>query len=210
MNYVLVIVADIYWLTTICTPLSFRGKKQYEPPSFMTIGVAIDKLLEVEQLLGESGTFLRSKTLYNRIGSKNPRVLKSEMITVLSSLLRLLEHFLHLCKPDLKILLGFMHLLYILSEIEYIQFVSVVNQLYCFVIFQVIMFKLFDGFFHLTAYDEDTLCVGFARLGCENQMVVAGSMKHFQTVDFGPPLHCLTIVGKTHPVEEEMLDFYRN
>lgn len=38
--------------------LCFRGKKQYEPPSFMTIGVAIDQLLEVEQLRGESGNFL--------------------------------------------------------------------------------------------------------------------------------------------------------
>ncbi|XP_024962198.1 probable diphthine methyl ester synthase isoform X2 [Cynara cardunculus var. scolymus] len=91
-----------------------RGKKQYEPPTFMTIGVAIDQLLEVEQLRGES------------------------------------------------------------------------------------------------AYNEDTLCVGFARLGSENQMVVAGSMKQLRAVDFGPPLHCLTIVGKTHPVEEEMLDFYRS
>ncbi|KAI3776490.1 hypothetical protein L1987_46275 [Smallanthus sonchifolius] len=91
-----------------------RGKKQYEPPSFMTIGVAIDQLLEVEHLRGES------------------------------------------------------------------------------------------------AYGEDTLCVGFARLGSENQMVVAGLMKQLRAVDFGPPLHCLTIVGKTHPVEEEMLDFYRS
>ncbi|CAH1435453.1 unnamed protein product [Lactuca virosa] len=91
-----------------------RGKKQYEPPSFMTIGVAIDQLLEVEQLRGE------------------------------------------------------------------------------------------------LAYNEDTLCVGFARLGSENQKVVAGSMKQLRTVDFGQPLHCLTIVGKTHPVEEEMLDFYRS
>nr|GEU87914.1 probable diphthine methyl ester synthase [Tanacetum cinerariifolium] len=40
-------------------------------------------------------------------------------------------------------------------------------------------------------------------------MVVAGSMKKLRTIDFGPPLHCLTIVGKTHPVEEEMLNFYR-
>ncbi|KAI3796992.1 hypothetical protein L1987_39680 [Smallanthus sonchifolius] len=91
-----------------------RGKKQYEPPSFMTIGVAIDQLLEVEQLRGES------------------------------------------------------------------------------------------------VYSEDTLCEGFAWLGSENQMVVAGSMKQLRTIDFGQPLHCLTIVGKTHPVEEEMLDFYRN
>nr|KAJ0224142.1 hypothetical protein LSAT_V11C200054210 [Lactuca sativa] len=81
------------------------GKKQYRHPSFMPIGVAIDKLLEVEQLPGESG---------------------------------------------------------------------------------------------------------FSRLGSEKQKVVAKSMKQLREVDFGQPLHCLTIVGKTHPVEEEMLDFYRS
>ncbi|XP_023772053.2 probable diphthine methyl ester synthase, partial [Lactuca sativa] len=90
------------------------GKKQYRHPSFMPIGVAIDKLLEVEQLPGES------------------------------------------------------------------------------------------------AYNEETLCVGFSRLGSEKQKVVAKSMKQLREVDFGQPLHCLTIVGKTHPVEEEMLDFYRS
>lgn len=39
-------------------------------------------------------------------------------------------------------------------------------------------------------------------------MVVAGPMKQLLEVDFGNPLHCLVIVGKTHPVEEEMLEFY--
>lgn len=58
------------------------------------------------------------------------------------------------------------------------------------------------------AYNEDTICVGLARLGSEDQIVVAGPMKQLLMVDFGPPLHCLVIVGKTHPVEEEMLDFY--
>ncbi|XAR61669.1 Diphthine synthase [Bertholletia excelsa] len=58
------------------------------------------------------------------------------------------------------------------------------------------------------AYNEDTKCVGFARLGSEDQMVVAGSMKQLASIDFGAPLHCLVIVGETHPVEEEMLDFY--
>ncbi|GMQ10858.1 hypothetical protein CsSME_00053698 [Camellia sinensis var. sinensis] len=58
------------------------------------------------------------------------------------------------------------------------------------------------------AYNEDTTCVGFTRLGSEDQMVVAGSMKQLLTVDFGAPLHCLVIVGETHPVEEEMLGFY--
>lgn len=89
-----------------------RGKKQYEPPRYMSIKIAIEQLLEVEQMCGGS------------------------------------------------------------------------------------------------AYTEDTICVGLARLGSEDQMVVAGSMKQLLMVDFGPPLHCLVIVGKTHPVEEEILDFY--
>lgn len=62
---------------------------------------------------------------------------------------------------------------------------------------------------YLEAYDEDTECVGFARLGSEDQMIVAGTMRQLQMIDFGPPLHCLVIVGKTHPVEEEMLQFYK-
>lgn len=58
------------------------------------------------------------------------------------------------------------------------------------------------------AYNENTTCVGFARLGSEDQIIVAGSMKQLLTVDFGAPLHCLVVVGETHPVEEEMLGFY--
>ncbi|XP_020222618.1 probable diphthine methyl ester synthase [Cajanus cajan] len=60
-----------------------------------------------------------------------------------------------------------------------------------------------------SAYNKDTECVGLARLGSEDQMIVAGTMKQLQLIDFGAPLHCLVITGKTHPVEEEMLDFYR-
>ncbi|GAA0183996.1 methyltransferase [Lithospermum erythrorhizon] len=89
-----------------------RGKKQYEPPRYMTIGTAIEQLLEVEQSRGEH------------------------------------------------------------------------------------------------AYGEDTTCVGLARLGSEDQKVVSGPMKQLLAVDFGPPLHCIVIVGNTHPLEEEMLEFY--
>ncbi|KAK9108733.1 hypothetical protein Sjap_016793 [Stephania japonica] len=89
-----------------------RGKKIYEPPRYMTIRTAIEQLLDVEQMRGES------------------------------------------------------------------------------------------------AYNEETTCVGFARLGSEDQKVVAGSMRELLAVDFGTPLHCLVIVGETHPVEEEMLNFY--
>lgn len=59
-----------------------------------------------------------------------------------------------------------------------------------------------------SAYNGDTHCVGLVRLGSEMQKIVAGSMKDLLTIDFGLPLHCLVIVGKTHPLEEEMLEFY--
>ncbi|XP_031403427.1 probable diphthine methyl ester synthase [Punica granatum] len=90
-----------------------RGKKQYEPPRFMSINTAIEQLLEVEEKSGES------------------------------------------------------------------------------------------------VYGEDTECVGLARLGSEDQMIVAGPMKQLLNVDFGAPLHCLVIAGETHPLEQEMLEFYR-
>ncbi|CAB4266780.1 unnamed protein product [Prunus armeniaca] len=53
------------------------------------------------------------------------------------------------------------------------------------------------------------MCVGCARLGSEDQKIVSSTMKQLQLVDFGAPLHCLVIAGKTHPVEEEMLDCYK-
>lgn len=59
-------------------------------------------------------------------------------------------------------------------------------------------------------YNEDTLCVGIARLGSDSQKIVAGPMRNLRGVDFGDPLHCLVIVGKTHDMEKQMLDFYRN
>ncbi|BFG19247.1 hypothetical protein CerSpe_055210 [Prunus speciosa] len=60
-----------------------------------------------------------------------------------------------------------------------------------------------------SAYDEDSMCFGFALLGSEDQKIVSGKMKQLHFVDFGAPLHCLVIAGKTHPVEEEMLDIYK-
>lgn len=65
-----------------------------------------------------------------------------------------------------------------------------------------------EGKHRESVYDEGTMCVGLARVGCEDQMIVAGSMKQLLTLDFGPPLHCLVIVGMTHPLEEEMLEFF--
>ncbi|GAV63599.1 TP_methylase domain-containing protein [Cephalotus follicularis] len=82
-----------------------RGRKQYEPPRYMTINTAIEQLLEVEQMRGGK------------------------------------------------------------------------------------------------AYNEDTCCVGLARLGSDDQKIVAGTMRQLRVVDFGAPLHCLVIVGKENMLE---------
>ena len=58
------------------------------------------------------------------------------------------------------------------------------------------------------AYGVDSLCIGIARLGSDDQKIVAGPMKELLDVDFGAPLHCLIVVGETHPLEQEMLEFY--
>ena len=59
------------------------------------------------------------------------------------------------------------------------------------------------------AYDEDTLCVGIARVGSPDQQISFGSMKHLKNVDFGSPLHSLVIVGDLHPLEREFLTRFK-
>eukprot|EP00592_Proboscia_alata_P019201 CAMPEP_0194421234 /NCGR_PEP_ID=MMETSP0176-20130528/20444_1 /TAXON_ID=216777 /ORGANISM="Proboscia alata, Strain PI-D3" /LENGTH=305 /DNA_ID=CAMNT_0039229217 /DNA_START=93 /DNA_END=1010 /DNA_ORIENTATION=+ len=56
------------------------------------------------------------------------------------------------------------------------------------------------------AYSEDTLCVGAARLGREDQCIVAGTLKELTTVDFGGPLHSMVICGSdVHDLEWEVM-----
>lgn len=59
------------------------------------------------------------------------------------------------------------------------------------------------------AYDENTMCVGVARVGSETQKIVAGPMKSLLDVDFGAPLHSLIIAGETHSIEDEILELYK-
>lgn len=54
--------------------------------------------------------------------------------------------------------------------------------------------------------DETTRCVGIARLGSDSQRMVAGTAYDLIRIDFGAPLHCLVLVGKTHIMEDEFLD----
>lgn len=58
------------------------------------------------------------------------------------------------------------------------------------------------------AFDENTVCVGVARIGSSSQHIAAGPMKALLEVDFGPPLHSLVIAGDTHAVEDEILELY--
>ncbi|CAO2599840.1 Diphthine methyl ester synthase [Lemmus lemmus] len=59
------------------------------------------------------------------------------------------------------------------------------------------------------AITEETLCVGLARVGAEDQKIAAGTLQQMCTVDLGEPLHSLVITGGTlHPLEMEMLNLF--
>ncbi|KAJ1888605.1 diphthine synthase [Coemansia sp. S17] len=56
------------------------------------------------------------------------------------------------------------------------------------------------------AYTEDTLAVGVSRVGSDDQVIRAGTLRQLLTVDFGKPLHSLVIVGhRLHLLEAEVL-----
>uniref|UniRef100_A0A7E4VD33 diphthine methyl ester synthase n=1 Tax=Panagrellus redivivus TaxID=6233 RepID=A0A7E4VD33_PANRE len=51
----------------------------------------------------------------------------------------------------------------------------------------------------------ETPVVGLARVGWRDQKIASCSLAKMSTADLGPPLHCLVIPGKMHPLEEDML-----
>ncbi|XP_016060064.1 PREDICTED: diphthine methyl ester synthase [Miniopterus natalensis] len=56
---------------------------------------------------------------------------------------------------------------------------------------------------------EETLCVGLARVGAEDQKIAAGTLREMCSVDLGGPLHSLIITGGSlHPLEMEMLSLF--
>ncbi len=57
--------------------------------------------------------------------------------------------------------------------------------------------------------DEETFCVGVARLGSPDRVIKAGKVRDIIKEDFGRELHCLIFPGKLHPIEEEMLEQWR-
>jgi len=59
------------------------------------------------------------------------------------------------------------------------------------------------------AYGPETMCVGLARLGSEEQQIISGPMRQLQDADFGAPLHSFIIAGDMHHIEIEIMDHYK-
>jgi len=57
-------------------------------------------------------------------------------------------------------------------------------------------------------FSGDTLCVGTARLGCQNRFICSGKASDLLDIDFGAPPHTLIIPGKLHFTEEQALKIY--
>ena len=73
------------------------------------------------------------------------------------------------------------------------------------IIFLALAIKIFNTTALISAYTEDTVCVGVARLGLDSRQIVAGTLRQLSQADLGPPLHSLVVTGHTHPLEMDML-----
>ncbi|XP_029488017.1 diphthine methyl ester synthase isoform X1 [Oncorhynchus nerka] len=55
------------------------------------------------------------------------------------------------------------------------------------------------------AISEETICVGLARVGAEDQVIRAGTLRQLASCDLGGPLHSMIVTGHLHPLEVDML-----
>ena len=56
-----------------------------------------------------------------------------------------------------------------------------------------------------SVFDENTFCIGCARIGSEQQKIIASSAKELREADFGKPPYCIIVPGELHFMEEEAL-----
>lgn len=54
-------------------------------------------------------------------------------------------------------------------------------------------------------YTRNTIAVGMARVGADNQVIVSGTLEELLNVDFGAPLHSLVLAGRMHFMEADLL-----
>ncbi|XP_076028044.1 LOW QUALITY PROTEIN: diphthine methyl ester synthase [Genypterus blacodes] len=52
---------------------------------------------------------------------------------------------------------------------------------------------------------EETVCVGVARIGAEDQEIRTATLRQLTSCDLGAPLHSLMVTGQLHPLEVDML-----
>lgn len=57
---------------------------------------------------------------------------------------------------------------------------------------------------------EDSICVGVARVGADDQTICTSTLKSMVSHDLGEPLHSLVIPGHMHPLELDMLKLFTN
>ena len=58
------------------------------------------------------------------------------------------------------------------------------------------------------SYNEDTPCIGLARIGTASQKIISGPLKSFIDRDMGEPMHSFIICGDMHELEEDMYKFF--
>ena len=55
-------------------------------------------------------------------------------------------------------------------------------------------------------YAPDSLAIGAARVGSTEQRLACGTLQELSTVDLGPPLHSLVLLGKrAHDLERDFI-----
>lgn len=55
-------------------------------------------------------------------------------------------------------------------------------------------------------YGPDSLAIGLARVGSDDQKIAVGTLEELSKTDMGPPLHCLILLGKrTHELERDFI-----
>lgn len=68
--------------------------------------------------------------------------------------------------------------------------------------------EMFCSHLSFSGLDEDSICVGVARVGSDTQTICSSTLKNIQSCDLGGPLHSLVIAGHMHPLELDMLKLF--
>ncbi len=57
---------------------------------------------------------------------------------------------------------------------------------------------------------KETICVGLARVGKDDQLICVDTLKNLAGKDMGGPLHSLIVAGKLHPLEIDYIKIFYN